>query len=870
MIRFCDMEIGCVSYERLDRREILNYLQHYTDEMVCIIDADGRYKGKILYHTLIHCADVYEAISEDYVVLDTDIWKNARRYFSNYKKSYGEHVVFPVVDKMLQLVCCEAISEDDTVLETNIWKNAREYSLSQTNNFQEQVLLPVVDKTGHLVCFAYEDTDANREIRMLQELLETPDALQFSDVYPQYKCVKIYEFNELAYFFAQYLENQGIDVEVVGTKWKGFFVGKEFLGLNYECLTIYAEGVGEKKRIWKDNLLRSVSVEFECIDEIYETNIKDGIIRDAKEDYVTLLEHLKNEKEIILLGAGRDTQNVYNFLRVSGIDVCCFVDERHDEQSHRMFGKRIVSSIEARNTYNNPIFIECISQNSAWGFGGVDYYDYIGYKRNKSFFLLRDYIEVPESNLINVLKSTKIVLTGDSYLCAYLLDYLEKNMISVIGYLDIFLHDGRQQELPGIDIADLDEETMCLITVPEFFGAELKREQEGRKKQIITYLKENGIDNYTDYFSYINSFIKMEESNNTKYTRGHLTPKRIVLGSIEHSCGNVFFKELLDGHPSILMETDWRYLDDKLFWICICLSTETKENILPLFKKMYEVEWNSTLYNQKAFDEKMKLLLTVETERFTSQELFAMIHIAYMYMYGVDIADIQNMIIYWEPHNIPRYILENCVRWLGTEKVSCDIVNIVRNICMRNGSAMKGRIANGCNVGLDVSCFRYIVLNHPSIDKKNFGGSRFVLRFEELKCEPRKILSNLCDKWNIAYSETLMETTCKEKTDYGNLLVKGFDLKPVYNSYEEYFSEFDRVRLMIINAPWQRKYGYPYVEISRFTRRELQEMFSKEFRFEDVIDYSDSETKLDFDIKLSKVIRTKLQKVRMLESFNEI
>lgn len=110
----------------------------------------------------------------------------------------------------------------------------------------------VLDEEYRLICFAYEDVDANREIRMLRELSEHSEALQFSDLYPEYQCVRIYEFNELAYFFAKYLESQNISVQVQGEMWRNFFAGKECEVPEYACLTVYAEGVAGKSRIfWK-------------------------------------------------------------------------------------------------------------------------------------------------------------------------------------------------------------------------------------------------------------------------------------------------------------------------------------------------------------------------------------------------------------------------------------------------------------------------------------------------------------------------------------------------------------------------------------------------------------------------------------------
>lgn len=39
----------------------------------------------------------------------------------------------------------------------------------------------------------------------------------------------------------------------------------------------------------------------------------------------------------------------------------------------------------------------------------------------------------------------------------------------------------------------------------------------------------------------------------------------------------------------------------------------------------------------------------------------------------------------------------------------------------------------------------------------------------------------------------------------GERMVSDFDLGPVYDTYEKYFSEFDRLRMNIFNGPWQKK-----------------------------------------------------------------
>ena len=117
------------------------------------------------------------------------------------------------------------------------------------------------------------------------------------------------------------------------------------------------------------------------------------------------------------------------------------------------------------------------------------------------------------------------------------------------------------------------------------------------------------------------------------------------------------------------------------------------------------------------------------------------------------------------------------------------------------------------------------------------------LKFEDLKLKPKEMLQILCEKFSISWSDTLLNTTLHGEQDYyGD--ITGFDLAPVYRTYETYYSVFDRFRISLINGPLQKKYGYPYVSSLDFSRRELQQMFLKEFHFEEKINYPSEEEKL--------------------------
>lgn len=62
--------------------------------------------------------------------------------------------------------------------------------------------------------------------------------------------------------------------------------------------------------------------------------------------------------------------------------------------------------------------------------------------------------------------------------------------------------------------------------------------------------------------------------------------------------------------------------------------------------------------------------------------------------------------------------------------------------------------------------------------------------------------------------------------------IKKFDLKPVYNQYDEYFNGYDKMTIMLLTAPWQKAYGYPYIDCRDFRKYELQELMQNDFCYE--------------------------------------
>ena len=142
---------------------------------------------------------------------------------------------------------------------------------------------------------------------------------------------------------------------------------------------------------------------------------------------------------------------------------------------------------------NNSVFVEVHSKSSAWGSKYLELFDYYGYKRNKRFFFINDYTDIPFSNLIHVLKGKKVVLTGDERLCKILSDYLMEMEQGDIGLRYIKLVQN-----------GMIKETDILCTVCLWHGPGSPE----KKEQILG--TELVSEAYTDYFSRPSVFVNID------------------------------------------------------------------------------------------------------------------------------------------------------------------------------------------------------------------------------------------------------------------------------------------------------------------------------------------------------------------------
>lgn len=721
------------------------------------------------------------------------------------------------------------IAEDGLYMDDGIWNNCKRFLPDWVEEEDCAItLIPVRNSVGELIAYGYQDSEADRELRMIRELKENKSALQFTDIYPECQKVIIYGCNELTISFAEYLKALGVAISVVGEYWDYFGYDSNYQGINREkdALVIYAEGIYWQNQDLRQCVRRSVSPEFECVDKIYEANVLQGKISDTVGNFDEFIKMLKGEKEIVILGVGTQSQDTYDLLMEHGIDICAFGGlVKKDYRWKRLLGKPIMSAAEIKRHFHHPIFLYCRDSHGALGEEWTEYFDYRGYERNKQFFLIRDYTDIPATNLVHVLHGRKVLLAGDPRLCEMLADYL--NMIEN-GEVDV-------QYTALSEKVSVEEDRISCVVYPTYGEGQTMAAE--RKRIIEEKLSEMGLSDYTSYFMSPRCIALIEiylNQNNEKYTVPQLTPKGILLGRIPSVFGNTFFRGVMDGHPEVLL-MPYSFLNHNLFYLCVRLAGVDSNKLLQKFWEMYDEESGDReriFPNQDKFDARMRSLLRLKSS-FTSQELFVMFHMAYAEMFtDKPIPDASELIIYWEAHNISQNYFPFFALWLEDKKVNGHTLALRRNSIVRAGSICKHRELYNWEVSNPFS----LLFLDESFDKFNFEYSHWSelkLRFEDIKVNPKTELMKVCRLMDIAWSDNFLRTTRAGKT-YSYLGgVVDYDLGPVFTEYPDYLSSFDRFRISIASGPYQKRYGYPYYDCTKFSRGELQEIFLKPFLFEE-------------------------------------
>jgi len=173
MIRFCDKEVYSVFEGELNRGKLFEFFcqNDHNGDIVIVYSDTNEYKGIITYDRLL--SNNNELIQTDILLINKDIWKNAKNLF-----------------------------------------NAR----------KDIIYLPVFDEKNQLVYFCYDDNSGEENYDAIDNAFEqfelNNDCLFINELYPNVQVVCIYDMNEFAYKLYNLLKIKNIDTIVIGQKWE--------------------------------------------------------------------------------------------------------------------------------------------------------------------------------------------------------------------------------------------------------------------------------------------------------------------------------------------------------------------------------------------------------------------------------------------------------------------------------------------------------------------------------------------------------------------------------------------------------------------------------------------------------------------------
>ena len=128
----------------------------------------------------------------------------------------------------------------------------------------------------------------------------------------------------------------------------------------------------------------------------------------------------------------------------------------------------------------------------------------------------------------------------------------------------------------------------------------------------------------------------------------------------------------------------------------------------------------------------------------------------------------------------------------------------------------------------------YFPLQHPLRE------SIRVVRFEDLKLNPKATFASMAEFLNISVTQSMFHTTWCGLTRDGitteNTVFDGFDPAPVYKSYNQYLSVFDKYRIELLLRDLIEVYGYQakYYDGQQFSYEEIVKMMELPFLLESI------------------------------------
>lgn len=582
-----------------------------------------------------------------------------------------------------------------------------------------------------------------------------------------------------------------------------------------------------------------------------------------------------SNKEVIIYCAAALGEFAYALLLEFDIHIACFCDKDLKRGGSRVLDTPVLQYEECREKFPESIYI--ISNEEYYKSSIIaKHLETAGYTFEKNYFLFQEinwcvnkYVPFKKA-----FQNKEIILQGDQYLC----DMMQQWLVSTLHFCQDHLHycvnDNNIEKL----LMNYSEAIWIILDKPKI---------NEKKRDIWTFLHKYKIKNYCLYFFsnyiYCNAILNKKETivSHEKNTIAEKINKVIFL--VDSGCsGSFFIQSLLDSHPNILyfgwniLTFDiWRYVtlaskqevENIIFFICELLVkdyTEMKESMPEDMEHII----NSVEFKDRFFH------YVGDKKRLKEREIFIYLSLSYYEashgLYSAPIVPV----IYVDIHTDVKQQQETGLRWLRNMEMEVILLKMIRNPIIRLGSYFKFQVAQRGEIRAKKV---YDWFKRCGEEKKfeiydNVKVCK--IRFEDLKLEPKEVMMKFCALIGIPWDDILLETTSgKEKSiyNYSKERITGFDLKPVYYQYDEFFSSFDKFRLDILFGVKAKAYGYTFLNRTFYGFKEDQILmyFEIPFHFEKYIIFKDEEEKRLFRVNLYYTCKFLLYRIWNIDEYSE-
>ncbi|HBI59636.1 MAG TPA: hypothetical protein DDY31_00235 [Lachnospiraceae bacterium] len=543
---------------------------------------------------------------------------------------------------------------------------------------------------------------------------------------------------------------------------------------------------------------------------------------------------MKIDADVIVYCAKGYGEKVCLELLSIGCRVVAFCDNARLNQGGMRLGLPVYSYQDCRMKYPKAVYVVA---NSTYAIAieiGIEL-EKDGYVKDSSYFLaieleMRGELSEYKRSVKKVLENQTLILFGRSFLCELFVRWIREM---------------RWKSEVLVCPSENDIDSFCNqysdgIWIPLEMGIALGMPE--KNEHLVQILQSHGISSFTRFFEgnalYCEELAVVDRKDVNQFD---VQVKKVLFLKASAMSGSSLVASVLDSHPNILSlginiwEVNIWHIVKKA---AMAAGENLAEIIIGEIKFYYQVMGMDDIGWLKDYQKVLGQYFQ-EGKKYSEKDVFLLIYLAYYeLLHGVPLEG--EAVIYLDPH-ANELMRDSILSWLEQMGFEIIILEMIRAPFKRLGSGIKFQLHLLKDQNKLVSPYKMFRLLHMMSGelfyKKELEYQLVRIRFEDLKMYPRQILGKLCEILGIPWSDTLLETTQAGKKSVYAIngdCITGFDLKPVYYTYDEFFDSFDKFRLDLIFREKSKAYGYSYVDKDKYpmSLEELGKLFELPFRFE--------------------------------------